>query len=283
MDTDAFASFVSLDVESLQPLLVIGLITDVQYANIPNAQESAVKGPGAELMRDNAPSFEQTDEGIRGAAQTHDLGIVAQSSTSAVHHVRRSLDVLKRAVQSWLAKGGVSFVCCLGNAVAMESIATGTQWNSLAKYDEARGRLGTTAWHHTLGEHDFRCFDSAQIASALMPCRTGVDLFYSFIACPGWRILILDAFDLSLLAHPPGSPAHLSTLAQLQANNPNALSAADPLEGLAGVDRRWNPNCGGIGERQLEWFSSQLAAADAAGPSLHHLTCHSKLLSPPAR
>jgi len=159
----------------------------------------------------------------------------------------------------------VSFVSYLGNAIAAENAVAGAQWTALESYNEERGRLGIEAWHHTPGDHDLGCFGSAQIASALMPCRTGGTFYYSFNACPGWRVLVLDSYDMSLLAHTPGSAAHTATLAYLQANNPNPLSAADPLEGLEGPDRRWGPSCGGLGETQLMWLGAQLSVAAATG------------------
>ncbi|KAL3914517.1 MAG: hypothetical protein SGPRY_007596 [Prymnesium sp.] len=89
-------------------------------------------------------------------------------------------------------------------------------------------------------------------------------LYYSFPACPGFRVLLLDCYDVSLLSHPPGSAAHMDVLALLREHNPNPPDSPEPLLGLEGDERRWGPEGGGIGAAQLDWLSSQLAAAHAA-------------------
>ena len=249
MEADAFSSFVSVDMDLQQPLLVIGLLSDVQYADTADAVELTAAEPAAAEL----------------AGEDGNAAVAVSVATPGVRRFRHSLEVLKRAVQFWRSKGGVSFVSYLGNAIAAENAAAGAQWTALESYNEERGRLGIEAWHHTPGDHDLGCFGSAQIASALMPCRTGGTFYYSFNACPGWRVLVLDSYDMSLLAHTPGSAAHTATLAYLQANNPNPLSAADPLEGLEGPDRRWGPSCGGLGETQLMWLGAQLSVAAATG------------------
>ena len=44
-------------------------------------------------------------------------------------------------------------------------------------------------------------------------------LYYAFSPAAGWRVLVLDSYDVSLLAHEPGSDAHTATLGLLQTAN----------------------------------------------------------------
>jgi hypothetical protein len=203
MDTDAFSSFVSVDMDLQQPLLVIGLMSDVHYADAEDVMDPAKPrafsaepeeggGPKAEPAKVDGPDVEP---GITPSSELVDVtpspstepvaatqspstepiktlstepveaGVAssAQLTKVGVRRFRHSLEVLKRAVQFWRAKGGVSFVSFMGNAITTENAGAGAQWTALASYDEERQQLGSASWHLTPGVHDLRCFGSAQV------------------------------------------------------------------------------------------------------------------------
>lgn len=108
--------------------------------------------------------------------------------------------------------------------------------------------------YHVLGNHDF-AVEPAEKGQVLH--RLGLDVlgggkgYYDF-GYKGWRFVVLNGDDLSVLAHPPGSAPRLASeryLAELKKKG--VVSAQD-----------WN---GGIGSGQREWLSRALARASGAG------------------
>ena len=242
MQDDAYAAFVSVDVEATRPLAVIGLLGGTEYADFDDET-------GREPRR-----------------------------------FRHSLEVMKRAVQYWKVKGPAACVIHLGNLLAAENASVEKQWTALETFEEVRVRA-STPWHFAPGVADHECFGSAgpsnrgaiNVAAALRPSRDdgGAERsYYAFFPCEGWRVVVLDAFDVSLLA-PHGSDAHAAALELLRTQNPNPPDAPDPLAGLAGEARRFGPSGGGIGALQLQWLSAQLSVAEAANERMvvvSHLT-----------
>ena len=61
--------------------------------------------------------------------------------------------------------------------------------------------------------------------------------YYAFHPAPGWRLIALDGYDVSVLGWPPGHPLHEEALATLAARNPNVEK--NSAAGLEGVARRY--------------------------------------------
>ena len=102
-------------------------------------------------------------------------------------------------------------------------------------------------------------FQGSRLGAALRP--EGGSAAYSYYALAigtGWRALVLDAFDVSLVGHAEGSSAHTAAKAML-ASSVRPDAAADPLDG------RWHGDGGGLSQAQLDFVGEQLAAAAAAG------------------
>ncbi|CAE8610498.1 unnamed protein product [Polarella glacialis] len=94
--------------------------------------------------------------------------------------------------------------------------------------------------------------------------------FYSFSPHEGWRVCVLDPYDVSVLSRGGGRPAFELDASQLepralalcQANNPNDVTGEDFARGIPpGPDLRWVPFNGAIGERQLAWLQDTLELA----------------------
>lgn len=47
--------------------------------------------------------------------------------------------------------------------------------------------------------------------------------YYAFSPHPRWRLLVLDAYDVSLLGWPAGHPRHTQAQQLLDAHNPNTV------------------------------------------------------------
>ena len=55
-----------------------------------------------------------------------------------------------------------------------------------------------------------------------MGSATGAS-YYALAPARGWRLLMLDAYDVSLLGWPPGHPHHTQAAAILDDRNPNEV------------------------------------------------------------
>uniref|UniRef100_A0A7S0J0L9 Calcineurin-like phosphoesterase domain-containing protein n=1 Tax=Calcidiscus leptoporus TaxID=127549 RepID=A0A7S0J0L9_9EUKA len=292
MEADAYSSFVSVDMEVLKPLFCVGLISSTQYADLDDELPAArvdtlahlppaVSTDGLAADAPAAASPHATADGVAAAQPVTPFIVVSDEHAQHVQGARRfrhGLEVLKRAVLYW-REHRLAFIAHLGNVLASENAAAEAQWSALARYHEEAGRAECKQWHTTAGAHDLNCLGAAQLG-ALAPNRAGNGegdvRHYAFSPSAGWRVVVLDAFDVSLLAHPPGSAAHSAALEMLARENPNSPEAADPLAGLGGVARRFGPRGGGIGPSQLEWLQQQLSAASEARERvliLCHLGC----------
>ncbi|CAK8987548.1 unnamed protein product [Durusdinium trenchii] len=85
---------------------------------------------------------------------------------------------------------------------------------------------------------------------------------------PGWRFLILDAYDLNVIEK-GGGPAVEEGIAYISEHNPNDLRAPrgtiDMSAGLSGLQKRFVPMGGGIKPEQLQWLREELEDAAASG------------------
>lgn len=198
--------------------------------------------------------------------------------------------MLKRAIQFWDTSAlvaPVSFVAHLGDVLASEARAAPPA--ALAAYREAAGRSRCAQWHVAVGAHDLDALGALGVA-ALAPMRPAAPAapFYAFAPAAGWRVLVLDAFDVSLVGAARGSAGHAAALATLTRENPAVASAvaahgdplaagvADPLAGLDGYARRFGQRGGGLSDGQLGWLREQLSLAEEASERalvLCHLGC----------
>lgn len=99
--------------------------------------------------------------------------------------------------------------------------------------------------------------------------------YYSFSPHPGFRVVMMDSYDVSVLGWPEGHPHREAAVALLAARNPN--DNKNSPEGLAGLDRRFVAFGGGVSAPQLAWLRATLAEAGAQGERVFvcgHLPVH---------
>lgn len=107
--------------------------------------------------------------------------------------------------------------------------------------------------HHVLGNHDFSVEDARK---ELVPARMGLPTRWRSFVERGWRFVILDGNDVSLVAHPRGSPRDVASRAWRAEHAPT------------------KPEWGGaLGAEQCAWLAHELELADAAGERAI-LFCH---------
>lgn len=104
-----------------------------------------------------------------------------------------------------------------------------------------------------LGNHDFSV---ANDKKPMVPAQFAMPGRYYAFSQGGWRFIVLDGNDMSTYAWPEGSAEDVRSRALRAARYPDA--------------KPWN---GGIGEAQLSWLETELAAADVAGTPVA-LMCH---------
>jgi manganese-dependent ADP-ribose/CDP-alcohol diphosphatase len=122
--------------------------------------------------------------------------------------------------------------------------------------------------YHVLGNHDF-AVEQVRLSDVIE--RLGLDRlgegkgYYDFVRA-GWRFIVLNGNDLSVLAHPAGSPERARSEAMLQ-----------DLKQAGGKNAEiWN---GGIGPAQIDWLKRTLDAAAVARERVLVL-CHFPLYPP---
>lgn len=216
-----------------QPLFRFGLLSDVQYAD-----------------KEDGASFHGTPRYYRYALQQLDAAVDAF-----------------RAAE-------VSFAIHLGDIIDYHnSLLPDCQASGLSRSEKALrevlrhfDRLARPTLH-LLGNHCLYNHPREELNRRLKisSFQQGVvpHSYYSFRPAPGWRFLLLDGYDVSILGWPPGHPQHEQARAMLEANNPNEDKNSGA--GLVGPQRRFVKFGGGLSAAQLAWLQGQVEEAAAAG------------------
>ncbi|GAX74983.1 hypothetical protein CEUSTIGMA_g2429.t1 [Chlamydomonas eustigma] len=168
---------------------------------------------------------------------------------------------LKQAVDSMLnhAAEPLSMVLLLGDFIDGRFDEAGSQ-EDLSLLAGILEGLNPIPTFHVIGNHDL-AFTTREhwFKTVKAPLKS----YYSRSFAPGWRLVVLDTTDMSPHSgYPPGSP--------------EAQEAAEYLKNHPQTDQDpqmtdWN---GGVGQKQMSWLKSELAAAAAAGEKVitagHH-------------
>lgn len=126
-----------------------------------------------------------------------------------------------------------------------------------------------------VGNHELYNFDRAALAEASW-LRHGDAEYYSFKPADGWRMVVLDPYQLALIGHADDDPRRRESVELIGRRNPGVDPSGvggDWFRHVAGYDKRFVPYNGGLGRTQIAWLRSQLAEADAAGERVCIL-CH---------
>ena len=143
-------------------------------------------------------------------------------------------------------------------------------------------------WMFTIGNHELYNFTAAELRDGVTP--EGCDLpfkcandegsfFFSRTPAPGWRVIVLNSYDVSIYSKGREQGLDVDALELLRKHNVNVdkwvtdnpeviqterMSGTFPyFEGLEGLGNRWVPFNGGVGEEQLAWLRGQLSEAVA--------------------
>lgn len=192
---------------------------------------------------------------------------------------RGALVALSNAVDWWSAlHSPPAFVAQLGDLIDGQNAKLGTSEAALsaalAHLDRAPCRVV-----NLVGNHELYNFNRAELARRLHTAPAPAHKeFYGFAPAAGWRVLVLDAYQESIIGLEEGDPRRAAALRTLAKHNPNDLVHGDDwFRGVHGEARRFVPYNGGLGQEQLRWLRTELAAAAKADERvvvLSHVVLH---------
>jgi len=120
---------------------------------------------------------------------------------------------------------------------------------------------------HTYGNHELYSLSREELADRLnIPFITEDDGeshdlvgYWSYLPQPGVRFIIIDSYDISLLARCAATSSKRKEAEKLLSmHNPNFPEAENSPIGLTGLQKRYVGFNGGVGTQQLEWLHQTL-------------------------
>jgi len=200
---------------------------------------------------------------------------------SRLRRYRTSRDLWNQAVK-WFRDEEVDFIAQLGDFVdgcnrGVPGQGRRALQELLSPVDQGPPVL------HLIGNHELYNFDRKEMETGIflpgleVPFRTSApsglnaeapsrtSSYYSFCPADGWRICVLDPYEISIMSHGGGRPGMDEVPLEPQAvewcqeNNPNDITQEDFARGIPpGVARRWVPLNGAVSEEQLAWLKETL-------------------------
>ncbi|KMS95336.1 hypothetical protein BVRB_009180 [Beta vulgaris subsp. vulgaris] len=200
-----------------QPLFSFGVISDVQYADIPDGR-----------------SF---------------LGVP--------RYYRHSILVLQRAVQKWNNLQHLSFAVNFGDIV--DGFCPKDQSLDAVKKVASKFEEFNSPVYHMIGNHCLYNLSRGNLLPLLKIPSHNDSAYYDFSPIPGYRLVVLDGYDISAIGWPQDHPNSVEALRSLKEKNPN--SDKNSPVGLEGLERRFLMFNGAVGKKQLEWLDDVLQNA----------------------
>ena len=223
----------------------------------PSSSPRAVAGRAADAA---APPALHARLGVLADIQAADIPDGAGFS-GRPRYYRAAVDGAARAAAAWRDEG-VNAVLGLGDVI--DGFQPKETAPDLLDRVVAALSISGVSHHHTIGNH---CLTSLgrPLANRVLGMGAGsVDHSYSStLIAPGWRLIVLDGYDVSITGRDPDHP-NAKTAAEILAThnpNPNKNSA----DGLVGENRRFVAFGGGVSDAQLAWLDGELSATRAAG------------------
>ncbi|XP_071751973.1 manganese-dependent ADP-ribose/CDP-alcohol diphosphatase [Centroberyx gerrardi] len=214
------------------PLFTFGVIADIQYADI-----------------DDGFNFRRTRR----------------------RYYRSSLQLLRNAQESW-SESPVkpTFILQLGDII--DGFNKGHNASDRALDTVLREfNSGPAEVHHVWGNHEFYNFSRSTLLHSKLNSTSysdkgggpsaGADIYaYHFSPAPGFRFVVLDAYDVSMLGREESSEKYTTALNLLREHNSNEDLNCPPVSG--GLEQRFAKFNGGFSKEQLDWLDAVLSQAD---------------------
>lgn len=176
-------------------------------------------------------------------------------------YYRAAIDGAARAAAAWRAER-VDAVLHLGDIVdGFEQKSAGAVLDRVVAALDAAG----APHYHVIGNH---CLTS--LGRPLANERLGMGMsdahdhsYSSAVIAPGWRLIMMDGYDVSVAGRDPDHPHARAAADLLARHNPNANK--NSADGLVGEQRRFVAFGGGVSDAQIAWLDDELKRAAAEG------------------
>jgi manganese-dependent ADP-ribose/CDP-alcohol diphosphatase len=222
------------------PLFKFGLISDIQWADIPDGKsfhgtpryyrEALVSARRAVA----AFKAEKVDLAIH-------LGDIIDFHNS--HHDGHSETALQAAIECFDALEKPT-IHCIGNHCLYNHTR-----------DVLNSRLGINAHKEAVSlahsQHSYFVY-----TPIVTQAENNNSSNSNSTPSTGYKFIVLDGYDVSYLGWPPGNPLHEKAVEILNAKNPNEDKNSN--NGLKDLDRRFVKFGGGCSDAQLEWLKTEL-------------------------
>ena len=158
---------------------------------------------------------------------------------------RGAFRTLQRAVEWWKSTAAppLAFVAQLGDLIDGINANLGQSESSLeAALVELRRAPAPAV--NIVGNHELYNFDRSQLAQAAW-LKHGDREFYSFAPCDGWRVVVLDPYQLALIGHAQDDPRRRASVELVGRKNPGVDPSGvggDWFGRVTGRDRRFVPS-----------------------------------------
>lgn len=228
--------------------------------------------------------------GIIADVQYADIDDTWNFNHSHKRRYRSTIKSLRNAVDRWLNTPDLRLVVDLGDAIdgfrnTDKDMGMHALGQIMSEWDRLNSSGNVTPIIHLLGNHELYKFTRSELIKGVQassfrcsPPDSLVDsvdlpnsIYYSFLI-PGsatWRAIVLDPYEESVMRDGGGRIGYELTVENgglnkkftslCQDNNPNdILKGSNFFAGIQGVEARWCPFNGGLGENQLAWLEQVL-------------------------
>ncbi|KAL6763309.1 Metallo-dependent phosphatase [Haematococcus lacustris] len=174
-------------------------------------------------------------------------------------YYRNAKVALARAVGAWKFANTLDFAVHFGDILdgyqpkdQAEQVLDGL----LEEFDKLEKPV-----YHMLGNHCLYNLPRPHLNQRLgIHGPEGGGSYYAFEPHPRWRVVVVDAYDVSVLGWPESHPLHQLAVQLLAQHNPNKNKNTPPPRS-SGTGQRWVQFGGGASSAQLQWLEQQVQDA----------------------
>eukprot|EP01064_Diplonema_japonicum_P036658 TRINITY_DN8320_c0_g1_i1.p1 TRINITY_DN8320_c0_g1~~TRINITY_DN8320_c0_g1_i1.p1 ORF type:complete len:356 (+),score=88.01 TRINITY_DN8320_c0_g1_i1:42-1070(+) len=208
--------------------------------------------------------------GLIADIQTADVDDAWNFSKTASRSYRGALQALGRAVDSWHSSG-VDFVVNLGDIIDQVNETNGDSRRILALVLQHFSRLDVPVWH-LVGNHELYNFTRDELLDLIPGIANNGCMYHDFTPAKGWRAVVLDSYDVHCINNKEASEFTETAFQMLEEHNPNNVRAergtTNWSAGMSGLDARWVPFNGAVGEIQAKWLKNVVRDSVEKGEKL---------------
>ena len=200
--------------------------------------------------------------GVIADVQYADLDNRMNYAQTSWRYYRNSLTLLKEAVDTWTTSLNPTFVLQLGDLIDGLNRRGKHSEEAVNKTSNIFSRMPVRV-HHVIGNHELYNFKKSDLLNGPLFKDNGHEIskaYYDFSPHAGYRIVILDCYDIAMLGYEPTDEKYIEAETLLRKHNNN--HDLNSPTGLEHLERRFLQFNGAIGQDQLSWLEGVLQAAE---------------------